>query len=191
MKKIILASTSPRRTELLGKLGLKFTVVASDYEEDMSLKLKPVELAKYLSKGKAEAVKDKYKNHLIIAADSFVALKDELLGKPKNEKEAVLMLKKISDKMVYVITGYTILDSKTGKKISKACVSKVFIKKLTETEIKNYVKTKEPLDKAGAFAIQGIGSIIIKKFEGDFLGAMGLPLFDLAESLKKFNVKIL
>lgn len=191
MKKIILASTSPRRIELLGKLGLKFTAVSSDYEEDMSLKMKPVELAKFLSKGKAEAVRNRYKNHIIIAADSFVALKEELLGKPKNEKEAAMMLKKISDKTVLVITGYTLLDTGTGQEFSNACVSKVFIRKLTDSEIKNYIKTKEPMDKAGAFAIQGIGAAIIKKVEGDFLGAIGLPLYELAESLKRFGVNIL
>lgn len=190
-RKIILASTSPRRKELMERLGLKFEIVASDYEEDMGLKMHPMELAKFLSRGKAEAVAKKHKNHIIIAADTFVALKYELLGKPHTEIEAEKMLRKISGKVVSIITGYTVIDSLTNKKISKAVEAKVYIKKLTDEEIANYIKTKEPLDKAGAFAVQGIGSVIIKKIEGDFFGIVGLPLYDLAESLKKFGVRII
>jgi len=173
------------------RLGLKFEIVGSDYEEDMSLDMHPMELAKFLSRGKAEAVAKKYKNHVIIAADTFVALKFELLGKPHTEIEAGKMLKKISGKVVSIVTGYTIIDSAVNKKISKAVEAKVHIKKLTSEEIANYIKAKEPLDKAGAFAIQGIGAVIIKKIEGDFFGIVGLPLFDLAETLKKFGVTII
>jgi len=190
-RKIILASTSPRRKELMERLGLKFEIVRSDYEEDMSLKMHPMELAKFLSKCKTEAVAKKYKNHIIIAADTFVALKYELLGKPHTEIEARKMLEKISGKVVSIITGYTIVDSLINKKISKAVEAKVYIKKLTAEEIANYIKTKDPLDKAGAFAVQGIGSVIIKKIEGDFFGIVGLPLYDLAESLKKFGIRII
>jgi len=191
MKKIILASTSPRRKELLEKTGLKFEIVSSDYEEDMGLKMKPLALAKYLSRGKAEAVAKKYKNHVIIAADTFVALGDELLGKPRTTTEAETMLKKISGKIVSIITGYTVFDTSSNKKISRVSEAKVHIKKLTAEEIKNYIKTKEPLDKAGAFAVQGIGAVLIKKIEGDFFGIVGLPLYDLAQSLKKVGVKII
>lgn len=190
-RKIILASNSPRRKELLERLGLKFEIVASDYEEDMSLQMHPMELAKFLSHGKAEVVAEKYKNRIIIAADTFVALKYELLGKPHTEIEARKMLQKISGKIVSIVTGYTVIDSATNKKISKAVEAKVHIKKLTAEEIENYIKTKEPLDKAGAFAVQGIGSVIIKRIDGDFFGIVGLPLYDLAKSLKKFGVQII
>ena len=191
MKKIILASASPRRKELLEKTGLKFEIVASDYEEDMNLKMKPLALANFLSKGKAEAVARKYKNYVIIAADTFVALGDELLGKPRTTLEAEKMLRKISGKIVSIITGYTVIDTVANKKISKVSEAKVHMKKLTVEEIKNYIKTKEPLDKAGAFAVQGIGAVLIKKIEGDFFGIVGLPLYDLSKTLKKFGVNIL
>jgi septum formation protein len=191
MRQIILASTSPRRKEILSKTGLKFKTIKSAYQENMNLKLKPKELAKFLSYGKARAVSQKYKNSLIVAADTFVAFKNEVMGKPRNSEEALKMLEKISGKSVSIITGFTILDASSSKKISRTVETKIYFKKFTKDEIKNYILTKEPLDKAGAFAIQGIGAIFIKRIEGDFLGAMGLPLFDLSESLKKFNINIL
>lgn len=191
MKQIILASTSPRRKELLTKLGLKFKTVFSDYEENMNSNLKPLELAKFLSKGKAEAVAKRYKKHIIIAADTFVVLRNELLGKPRGAAEARKMLKWISGKSLSVITGFTIIDTSEGKILSKAVETKAYIKKLTESEINNYIKTKEPMDKAGAFAIQGVGSAIVKKIEGDFFNVMGLPLNALSEALKKFGIYVL
>lgn len=190
MKPLILASISPRRKELLAKLGLEFEVVASNYEEDMSLKLKPLELAKVLSAGKAEVVAANYSNHIIIAADTFIALEDELLGKPHTEAKAIQMLKRISGQPISVITGFTIIDTANNKKVSKAIETKVYIKNLSDEEIAGYVKTKEPLDKAGAFAIQGLGAVIVEKIDGDFFNVMGLPLFDLAESLKEFGIEI-
>lgn len=191
MIKIILASTSPRRKEIFAKTGLKFSVVPSHYKEDMNSKRKPGELAKFLSRGKAENVAKKFKNGIVIGADTFVALKNELLGKPKNRAEAVRMLKKVSGKPVSIITGYTIIDTASGKRESRAVETKLYIKKLSSQEIRNYIKTKEPLDKAGAFAIQGIGAVLIERIEGDFLGAMGLPLYDLSKSLIKFGIHIL
>lgn len=191
MKSIILASTSPRRKELLEKLKMEFQAVSSNYEEDMNLKLKPLELAKILSAGKAEAVASKYTNHIIIGADTFITLEDELLGKPHTEADTTQMLKRISGKSISVITGFTIIDTSENKKISKAVETKVQIKDLSEEEIAGYVKTREPLDKAGAFAIQGIGAVIVKKIDGDFFNVMGLPLFELSESLKEFGIYIL
>ena len=191
MKSIILASTSPRRKELMEKLGLKFQTVSSDYKEDMSLKLKPLTLAKVLSAGKASAVAKKFPKHLIIAADTFVVLGETLLGKPRTEKEATRMLREISGKIVSVITGFTIIDTAAKKKISKAIKTKVYIKNLSDEEIAAYVKSKEPLDKAGAFGIQGLGSVIVERICGDFFNIMGLPLYSLSESLRKFGVEIL
>lgn len=191
MKNIILASTSPRRKELLTRIGLKFKTVSSGYKEDMNSKLPPLRLAKFLSKRKAEAVAKHYKKHIIIAADTFITLKDELLGKPHTAKEAKHMLKKINGKPLSVISGFTIIDTKSGKYLSKAAETKVYIKNLSDSEIDNYVKTKEPLDKAGAFAIQGLGAVIVKKIKGDYFNVMGLPLYDLAEALKKFGIHVL
>ena len=191
MEKIILASTSPRRKELLQKLNLRFKAVNSDYEEDMNSKLKPLELAKYLSRGKAKAVAKQYKKHVIIAADTFIVLKDEPLGKPHTAPQAKKMLAKISGKPLLVITGFTIIDTANNKTMSKAVETKVYIKKLSNREINSYVKSNEPLDKAGAFAIQGLGAVIVRKIEGDYFNVMGLPLNALSEALKKFGIHIL
>lgn len=189
--KIILASTSPRRRELFEKLRLPFTIEESGYEEDMTLKMPPVKLAKTLSYGKALAVAKRHKNGIVIGADTFVALGNQLLGKPKGKADAERMLKKISGKRVDILTGLTVIDIISGKKISVTDITKVYIKKLSQSEINNYIASGEPMDKAGAFAIQGLGAVIIKKVEGDFMCAMGLPLFVLAKELKKLGVDVL
>ena len=189
--KIILASTSPRRKELFEKLRLPFIVEASDYDEDMNLKMSPLKLAKTLSLGKALAVAKKHQSGIVIGADTFVVFGNHLLGKPKSEMEAVKMLKKLSGKRVDILTGLTIINITSGKKVSTTDITKVYIKKLSKQEINNYVASGEPMDKAGAFAIQGLGAVIIKKIEGDFMGAMGLPLFILAKELKKLGIDVL
>lgn len=189
--KIILASTSARRKELFEKLRLPFTIEASDYEEDMTLKIPPLKLAKTLSYGKALAVAKKHKSGIVIGADTFVVFDNHLLGKPKSELEAVKMLKKLSGQRVDILTGLTIINIASGKKVSITDITKVYIKKLSKQEIENYVASGEPMGKAGAFAIQGLGAVIIKKIEGDFMGAMGLPLFILAKELKKLGIYVL
>jgi len=191
MTKIILASTSPRRKELLRQIGLEFEIVASDYEENMSLAMKPKVLVKYLSNGKAMSVARNYHEGFIIAADTFVVLKDKLLGKPRTAIEARKMLQQVSGRQVSILTGLTVYDVKKKKKISRVVEAKIFIKKLSDSEIKNYIKTGEPLDKAGAFAVQGVGAVLIKRIEGDYSGIVGLPLFELAEILRRFGVGIL
>jgi septum formation protein len=191
MQKIILASTSPRRKELLKQIGLEFEAVSSDYEEDMTLDMKPKDLAKYLSNGKAVAVAHQYQEGIIIAADTFVVLKDRLLGKPHTASMAKKMLRQIGGKQVSIITGLTVLDVKNKKKISRVVEAKLFIKKLNDKEINNYIKSGEPLDKAGAFAVQGLGAVLIRKIEGDYSGIVGLPLFELATILRKMGVMVL
>lgn len=189
--KIILASTSPRRKELFGKLRLPFTIEASDYEEDMTLQMPPLKLVKTLSYGKALAVAKKHRSGIVIGADTFVVFGNHLLGKPKSESEARKMLEKLSGKRVDILTGLTIIDATSGKKVSVTDITKVYIKRLSKREIDNYIASGEPMDKAGAFAIQGLGAVIIKKIEGDFMGAMGLPLFVLAKELKKLGIDVL
>jgi len=189
--KIILASTSPRRKELFSKLRLPFTIEASDYEEDMTLKMSPLKLAKTLSYGKALAVAKKHKSGIVVGADTFVVFGNHLLGKPKSEIEAAKMLRKLSGKRVDILTGLTIIDVASGKRVSTTDITKVYIKKLNKQEIDNYIASGEPMGKAGAFAIQGLGAVIIKKIEGDFMGAMGLPLFILAKELKRLGIKVL
>ncbi|MCK5415847.1 septum formation inhibitor Maf [Candidatus Parcubacteria bacterium] len=190
MQKIYLASTSPRRKQLLKQIGLEFKVCSSNYKEDMTLKMKPTELAKYLSRGKAKAVIKNIKTGLVIAADTFITLDKKVLGKPHTSKQAKITLQSISGKTLKVITGFTVIDASTKKEISKAVTTKVFIKNLKEQEIDNYIKTGEPLDKAGAFGVQGLGVIFVKKIDGDYNNVVGLPLFKLVQVLKEFNVEI-
>src|SRR3989338_5588177 len=189
-RKIILASTSPRRKEILAKTGLVFEIQASDYHEDMTLKMSPEKLVEYLSKGKAEAVALKNSNAIVIAADTFVAYKNKKLGKPKDKREAKKMLTMLSCKQNNIISGVTIIDTHSGKSLSFHEITKVFMKKMSADEIENYIATGEPLDKAGAYALQERGSIFIKKIDGDFFNAMGLPLNKLVEKLKMFSVEL-
>ena len=191
MRKIVLASASPRRKEILEITGLKFTVCVSDYEEDLDLSLRPRELARFLSRKKAEAVAYKYKNSIIIAADTFIVFRNRLLGKPHTENEAEKMLRLLNGRAHAVITGFTILDTGTSKKISRSVETTVYFKRLSSEEMRAYVRSKEPLDKAGAYAIQGLGAVFIEKIEGDFFNVVGLPLCALTESLKKFGVHVL
>lgn len=190
-KRIVLASASPRRRELLALTGLEFTVDAGEYQEEMDGRLVPHELARHLSRKKAEAVSGKYRNAVIISADTFIVYKGDFLGKPRNRREAKTMLMKLNGKSHSVVTGFTILDTGIRKKISRSVETKVNFRKLTVKEIEAYVKSGEPLGKAGAYAIQGLGSIIIKKIEGDYFNVIGLPLSALAEELKKFGINIL
>jgi septum formation protein len=191
MKTIILASASPRRKELLQRIGLKFKVDPSNYEENISSELEPHELAKSLSLEKAKLVAEKHMNALVIAADTFIVFEGKILGKPRTETEAKEMLETISGRQHSVITGFTIIDTENNKALSKAVETKVYIRKLSSNEIDAYVESKEPLDKAGAYAIQGLGSVIVEKIEGDYFNVIGLPLSALAETLKEFGVHIL
>lgn len=191
MKKIVLASASPRRKELLRNIGLDFVVDASEFEEDMGLRLQPRTLARHLSREKARAVALRHKNALVIAADTFIAFRGKILGKPHTGPEAMRMLKMLNGKAHTVITGFTVMDTGSGKTVSRAAESRVWFRRLTPAEIKAYVASGEPLDKAGAYAIQGLGSAIVRKIEGDFFNIVGLPVSMLVECLKKFGIKVL
>lgn len=190
MKPLVLASSSPRRKELLETLGLKFTIDATKVEEDIGRKLKPAELVKTISLEKATAVADRHPDSIIIAADTFGVLGNKLLGKPRSASEAVAILSTISGRCHRVLTGFTILDSGGGRTISKVVETKVYFKKLSDEEIENYVRSGEPMDKAGAYAIQGVGSALIERIEGDYYNVIGLPLYALVSELKKFGVTL-
>jgi septum formation protein len=191
MKKIILASASPRRKELLEKIRLKFEIDPSDCEEDINPEFDPQEIVQQLSIIKAKSVAARHKNALIIAADTIGVMGDKILGKPHTEDEACKMLHEISGKSHLVITGFSILDTTTNKIVTGIVNTRVYIKKLTGQEIDAYVKTGEPLDKAGAYAIQGMGAVIVEKIEGDYYNVMGLPLHALTEALKEFGINII
>ena len=190
MKKIILASSSPRRKNLLLQIGLKFEVDPSSYEEDMSLKMEAKELAEFLSLGKAKDVAQRHKDSIIIAADTFIVFEKELLGKPKTKEKAKAMLQKLSGKAHSVITGFTIIDTKTRKQISKSVETKVYFKRIPEQEIDTYVASGEPLEFAGAYAIQHFGGLFVEKIEGDYFNIVGLPILPLVTELKNFSVDI-
>ena len=190
MRKIILASTSPRRKALLGLLGIPFTVESSNYKENMKLRLAPVALVKTLSQGKAEAVAKCHKDAIVIAADTIVVLKNKSLGKPKDARDAKRTLKMLSGKTNTVLTGYTVIDTKKKKRISGVVATKVHFRKMTEEEINWYVKTKEPLDKGGSYAIQGRGGLFISKIVGNYSNVVGLPLLAIQKALGKFGVRI-
>jgi septum formation protein len=191
MKKIILASASPRRKELLKKIGLKFGVEPSDYAEDMRSGLSPDELARAISLGKARAVASRHRNTIVIAADTFIVFRGKIMGKPGTEAEARRMLRKLRGKPHSVITGFTILDTDKNKVLTKSIETVVHISNLTSKEIETYVKSGEPLDKAGAYAIQGLGSVIVERIEGDYFNVIGLPLSALAEGLRDFGIHVL
>lgn len=190
-KRLILASWSPRRAELLKNLWLEFEVIPSNYDEDMSLELEPSELAKHLSAWKAQDVASRVDNWVIIWADTFVVFNWKILWKPMDEERARKMLQEIRWKKVSVITGYTIIDVESSKKISNSKEAFVYMKNVTDEEIDNYIKTWEPLDRAWAFAIQWIWALIIEKIDWDYQVVIGLPTSSLSENLKDFGIKIL
>jgi septum formation protein len=191
MRKIILASASPRRKEILSTTGLEFAVCKSNYEEDLTLSREPRALARFLSRKKAEDVAQKYSDAVVIAADTFIVYKDKLLGKPSGPDDARRMLKTLSGKAHSVITGFTVIDSRSNKKVSRSIDTKVYFRKITQAEIDAYVRSGEPIDKAGAYAIQGLGAVFIERIEGDFYNVVGLPICALAESLRTFGIIVL
>jgi septum formation protein len=191
MKKIILASASPRRKELLEQLGLLFETESSNCEEHIDSAAEPHELAKSLSLKKALAVAEKHRGSLIIAADTFIVLEGRILGKPHSEAEATEMLRTLNGKAHSVISGFTVLDTETHKVFSRSVETMVHMKRLTPEEIEVYVRSGEPLGKAGGYAIQGVGAVLVKKIEGDYFNVVGLPLSALAESLKEFGIQVL
>lgn len=190
MKPIILASTSPRRKEIFAITGLKFKVVPSEFEEDLSADPNPVALVKKMSLGKALAIAHKYQNAIVIAADTIVVYKGKALGKPHTQARAKKYLRELSGKRHEIMTAFTILDTLSGKIITKCVKSEVHFRKISPREINAYVKTGEPLDRAGGYAVQGLASIFINKIVGDYFGIVGLPLRPLMEELKKFGISI-
>lgn len=188
---IILASGSPRRREVLAKSGLDFSVVESEYEEDMTLDLAPDELVRTLSHGKAREVTDRYPDDLVIGADSIVAHQGRVLGKPKSKEEAQTMLQQLSGSENDIVTGVTIIDGSRADELSFAEHTRVSMKPFSDATIDAYIATGEPMDKAGAYALQERGTVLVEKIEGDFYNAMGLPLSRLADELPQFGVSIL
>jgi septum formation protein len=191
MKNIVLASASPRRQELLRQLGLEFKIDGRSKEDPPIAGLEPSEFVKKLSLEKAVLIHKFHPNSLIIAADTIGVVSGRIIGKPRSYDDARAMLTLLSGKPHTVFTGFTILDTATNRALSKSVATTVYFKKLSAEEINAYIATGEPMDKAGAYAIQGRGALLVERIEGDYFNVVGLPLFALGEALKEFGVKII
>ncbi|MGI6607816.1 MAG: Maf family protein [Erysipelotrichaceae bacterium] len=183
MKKLILASKSPRRKELLELLGFDFDVVVSDVNETVSENLSIEEMVKALAYQKAIAVFETHPDNIVLGSDTVVVVDNEILGKPKNAKQAKEMMLKIKNREHQVITGVAILSKQ--EKIVFSNTSVVHFNDIEEKEIDKYIKTSEPYDKAGGYAIQGWAARYISSIEGNYYTIMGLPLDKVFESLNK------
>lgn len=190
MRTIILASTSPRRKALLEQLGLKFKVEKRVQEDTGLAGLEPVRMVENISLRKAESIAKFYDNAVIVAADTIGVIDGKIIGKPHTSAEASAMLSSLSGRAHTVITGFTVLDTMNNVSAVRSVTTTVYIKKLERTEIEAYIKTGEPLDKAGAYGIQGKGAVIVEKIEGDYFNIVGLPLYALADTLKEFGVRV-
>ncbi len=189
--KLILASGSPRRIELLKMLGCKFKIIPSKIEEKINPRLSPIQNVKRLSRQKALDVASRVVEGIIIAADSIVVLNGEILGKPKNIKDAEKMLRKLSNKEHQAITGVAVINAKTKKIAQDTAITRVRIRKLNKGLIKRYFEAVNPLDKAGAYAIQENGAMLIETINGSYSNVIGLPLDKLNKLLEKFGVSLL
>jgi septum formation protein len=185
---IILASASPRRAELLRSAAIPFTVDVADIAEDLKAGEKPVEHAARLAREKAEVVANRNPGKIVLGADTIVLVDDQILGKPRDPADAKRMLRLLSGRAHQVITGVAIvfLESDYRKLETRSEKTKVFFDKLTSADIEAYIATREPMDKAGAYAIQGIASRWITKIEGDYANVVGLPVALVWEMLQKF-----
>jgi septum formation protein len=188
---IILASASPRRQQLLTKIGLKFSVEPSFIDENIKDDMAFGPLVADMAFQKAMAIAKKYEQGLVIGADTIVVLDSEILGKPSTLQEAKEMLSRLSGRWHRVFTGLSLIDAASKRYLNEFEESRVKFKDISDFEIQNYIKTREPMDKAGAYAIQGKGALLVEKIEGDYYNIVGLPLFKLNLMLAQFDMKIL
>lgn len=182
---IYLASGSPRRKNLLKMIGIKFRTIQIDTEEKIELSQTAVKNVKRLAVEKSEYALKKINNGIVIAADTIVVIDGEIIGKPKNKKDAVIILQKLSGRSHYVYTGYSIVNKSRNKKITSYSKTKVFFKKLSLKEIKDYIKTGSPMDKAGAYGIQDdYGAVFVDKIIGSYYNVLGFPISKIYDGLK-------
>ena len=183
-QKIYLASKSPRRRKLLKQLGIKFQSVSVDLNEEVLDGEHPAQTVKRLALHKMQAASGKLKSGIVITADTIVVLNREVIGKPKNKKDALKILSKLSGKTHTVYTGFVIMNLEKNKKIVDYEKTKVTFRRLSPVEIKSYIKGGSPMDKAGAYGIQDdFGAVFVKKIEGCYYNVVGLPLAKLYKSL--------
>lgn len=181
---LILASASPRRSEIMKLAGYDFTVMPTDADENIPDILNARQAAEHLSRLKSEAaLKNADDGDTVISADTIVTIDEAIIGKPKDKDEAFRMLKTLSGKTHTVYTGVTVANLNSSETFSEK--TDVTFYKLSDDEIYAYIDTGEPFDKAGAYGIQGYGSVLVKKIHGDYFNVMGLPIAKLSRVLKK------
>ena len=189
MARIVLASASPRRQELLRRIGLAdFTVRVPDAEEAFPEGLSPQETVKYISREKSQAV-DAAEDEIVITADTMVFLDGQKLGKPADESEALAMLTALQGRHHTVCTGVTV---RLGSRMeTEAETTEVYFRPVSREELLAYIATGEPMDKAGAYGIQGVGALLVEGIRGDYFNVMGLPVLRLSRMLSRFGVHLL
>lgn len=185
MKKVVLASASPRRNMLLQKMGLAFETDPADIDESIPPKEKPVDAVRRIAAAKAGVAGERHPDSVVIAADTVVVCKGRILGKPVDKRDAADMLALLSGIEHEVITGLCVLDTATGRRETGHEVTRVWFRELEADEIEAYISTGEPMDKAGAYAIQGLAAIFVAGIEGCYYNVVGLPLSRLYLMLKR------
>ncbi|MGI6392960.1 MAG: Maf family protein [Candidatus Izemoplasmatales bacterium] len=188
MKDVILASNSPRRRELFDFLGVKYQIMTKDVSEAIDQGLLPEEQAMELAFRKAHAVFKENKDKIVLGFDTLVYTETEILGKPKDDKDARRMLRILSGTKHMVVTGTAILT----KAVSHSFYSKTAVTfyPLTDEEIDKYIASKEPMDKAGAYAVQGYGARFVERIEGDYYTVMGMPVSRIYQEFKKLGIML-
>jgi len=184
--RLILASASPRREQLLKQIGLDFEVIPSNFDESRVCTSNPTESAQQAAIAKAKAVAKKLSEGIVIGADTIVVYAGEVMGKPKDQSDAVRMLKQLSGKKHEVITGVALVNARDNREYVWSESTLVWFRKLSDMEIKKYVESGQPMDKAGAYGIQGRAAAFVEKIDGCYFNVVGLPLASLVVKLNKF-----
>jgi septum formation protein len=187
MSAIVLASASPRRSELLESAGIPFRIAPSDIPEDALPGETPEAHVRRLAREKARAVAAVTEGRYVIGADTIVACDGEIMGKPVNEADAGRMLRKLAGKGHQVITGFAVIDRQEEREVVEAVTTQVHFKGLSDAEIDAYVATGCPMDKAGAYAIQGGAAYMVRRIDGSYTNVVGLPLCEVVESLRELG----
>lgn len=191
MKPIILASSSPRRRELLEHLHIPFEIMVANIDETPVEGLTPGQQVERLAALKAQTVARRVDRGLVIGADTIVVKEGRLLGKPRDAAAARQMLTWLQGQVHQVYSGLAVIDAASGKKVLTHQCTEVQFKPMSGTEIDRYIATGEPMDKAGAYAVQGLGAVFIEGIRGCYFNVVGLPVGQLAEALKEFGVLVI
>lgn len=185
---LVLASASPRRRELLAQTGLPFRVIPSGFDESAVTAATPAELAEALARGKAADVARLLQGGVVIGADTIVVRAGEVLGKPQDDADAIRMLRLLSGGWHEVMTGVAVVEVSGGRELSGVEITRVKMRELAPEDVEAYVASGEPRDKAGAYAIQGLGSLLVERIDGCYANVVGLPVFHLAGLLREFGI---